>query len=71
MEGKMESTLTDIESSDDGLLLNQENHQALSTQECKNRLGKYGLSDKRIESIRNNLIGILDSIINSYVEEFK
>jgi hypothetical protein len=40
-------------------------------EECKKLLGDYNLSDQRILNIRNNLIGIVDSVLNTYFEGFK
>lgn len=45
-------------------------NEIISTKECKEILGQE-LSDERILSIRDNLVGIIDSIINQYIEEFK
>lgn len=45
--------------------------EIISNEECKKYLGKYNLTDERILAIKDNLIGIVDSILNSYLEEFK
>jgi hypothetical protein len=45
--------------------------ELLSLEECKEHLGKYNLSDQEILNIRDNLTGIVDSIINSYLDNFK
>ena len=46
-------------------------NEIISTEECKKYLGKYNLTDERILAIKDNLIGIIDSILNTYIEEFK
>jgi hypothetical protein len=43
----------------------------MSLEECKKLLGEYNLTDQRILDIRNNLIGIVDSVLNTYLEGFK
>ncbi len=47
------------------------NGEFISIQECKKYLEEYNLSDKRIIEIKDNLIGIINCAINSYLEEFK
>lgn len=42
--------------------------EVISLEECKRFIGNFELSDKRILEIRNNLIGIVDSAINTYLE---
>ena len=46
-------------------------NEIISNEECKKYLGKYNLTDERILAIKDNLIGIIDSILNTYIEEFK
>lgn len=48
-----------------------DNDEIISNEECKKYLGKYNLTDERILKIKDNLIGIVDSILNTYLEEFK
>ena len=43
----------------------------ITTKECQGYLEKYGLDDQRITTFRNSLVGIVDSILNSYIEEFE
>ncbi len=43
----------------------------ISAEECQKYLGKYKLTDERITTIKDSLVGIIDSIINSYIEDFK
>ncbi len=42
----------------------------ISFKECKQFYAKFDISDKRISEISNNLIGIVDGVINSYLAEF-
>jgi len=42
----------------------------VSIDECKKYLDKYDLSDEQILQLKNGLIGIVESIINSYLDEF-
>jgi len=42
----------------------------VSIDECKKYLDKYDLSDEQILQLNNSLIGIVESIINSYLDEF-
>ncbi len=42
----------------------------VSFDECKRYLDKFNLSDEEIQKIRNGLIGITNSVINSYLDEF-
>lgn len=48
-----------------------ENRDLISGEECRKYLKQYDLSDERILAIRNNLIAIVDSLFNSYLEQFK
>jgi len=43
----------------------------ISVAECKEYLGNQELSDKKVTDIKNNLIGIIDSVINSYLDDFR
>ena len=45
--------------------------EVISCKECKKYLKKYDLSDERILAIKDNMIGVIDSLINSYLEDFK
>lgn len=44
--------------------------ELVSLEECKRQLAKYNLSDEQVSQLKNSLIGIVDSIINSYLDEF-
>lgn len=48
----------------------KEGDDLISVGECKKFLAGYDLSDEQILVIRNCVIGITNSIINSYVDEF-
>lgn len=52
-------------------VLKRENEEVVSFNECKIHLSRYELSDQRVTSIKDNLIGIVDSVFSSYLEEFK
>ena len=45
--------------------------EIISLEECKKYLASYNLTDQRILDIRNNMIGIIDSTLNAYLEGFK
>lgn len=51
--------------------LKGEGSEVITSEECKSYLRRYELSDQSISRIKDNLIGIVDSIFNSYLEEFK
>lgn len=42
--------------------------EIISLDECKRYIGECGLTDPRILEIRNNMVGIVDRIINVYLE---
>ena len=46
------------------------NQEIISLDECKKYVGGLNLSDQRILEIRNSVIGIVDSVINAYLENF-
>jgi hypothetical protein len=43
----------------------------ISVAECKEYLGNCELTDNKVNDIKNNLIGIIDSVINSYLDGFR
>lgn len=45
--------------------------EVMSIEECKKYIGKYDLSDQRITTIRDNLVGIVDRIMDSYLDNFR
>lgn len=48
----------------------ESDNEIITNEECKKCLEKYNLTDQRISEIKDNLIGIVDSLINSYLEDF-
>lgn len=60
--GKEEENLSNDDCTDEEAILNKE---------CRKYLGKYNLSGQKILKIKDSLIGIVDSILNSYLEGFK
>ena len=51
--------------------LNHELDEIITTCECKQFIPNPELSEERINTIKNNLIGIVNSAINVYLEDFK
>lgn len=51
-------------------LINDKSSEMVSFDECKKKLDKFNLNDEEIRKIRNGLIGITNSVINSYLDEF-
>lgn len=47
------------------------NEEIISLKECKEFCQKYDLSDERIREINNNLVGLVDKVLNSYLEGLK
>ncbi|MEI6040169.1 MAG: hypothetical protein WCP93_02365 [Candidatus Berkelbacteria bacterium] len=45
--------------------------EIVSFDECKKHFEKYDLDDKRVIEIKNNLVGIVNTIIDSYLEDFR
>jgi|GEM_PF-925437 len=58
------------ESSSSVVSLPYSGDEIIPLKECKKYLQKYNLSDERIREIRNSLIGLVDGIINSYLDSF-
>jgi hypothetical protein len=46
-------------------------NEIVSFDECKKHFEKYELDDQRVIDIKNNLVGIVNTIINSYLEDFR
>lgn len=44
--------------------------ELLPIEECRKYLKNYSLSDQEIEAIRDNLFGIVESIISMYLDDF-
>lgn len=45
--------------------------ELISLEDCKKFVEDYSLSDDRVLSLRNNLIGIVNSVLNAYLETFE
>ena len=43
----------------------------ISVEECKKYLGDFELSDENAKDIKNNLVGIVNSVISIYLEDFR
>lgn len=67
----LEQTKTSQNSSGLSCALKSSEDEVITVEECKQYIGKYELSDERISTIKNNLIGIVDTVLNTYLEEFK
>jgi hypothetical protein len=46
-------------------------NEVISFKECKAHLEQYGLDDERINNLKNNVEGIVNTIISAYLETFK
>ena len=44
--------------------------ELITLEECRKIIGNVNISDNELELIRNNLIGIVDSMISSYLDKF-
>lgn len=69
----MEHFSTQFESADAHLsppVVIQPEPEVITLEECKGYIGKYDLTDQRILEIRNTVIGIVDSALNSYVKNY-
>lgn len=58
---------------ENGLICTQkpENNDIISVAEFKKYFGSLELSDEKVKDINNNLVGIVNSVINFYLEGFK
>ena len=45
--------------------------EIISDKECKKYFSKFELSDGRMMEIKNNLIGVINSIVNTYLDDFR
>ena len=43
----------------------------ISLKECRAYFKDSDVSDSMVKTMRNNLVGIVDSVINTYLEEFR
>ena len=59
--------------SEKGLICDQKAalDEIISIAECKEYFGEQILSDEKINDIKNNLVGIVNSVISYYLESFK
>jgi hypothetical protein len=46
-------------------------NEIISIEECRNYFNGSNMTDKAMKAIRNNLIGVVDSLINTYLEDFR
>lgn len=65
--------MNSIPNSENGLVYHQEPafDDIISLVECKKYFGEQELSDEKIIDIKNNLVGIVNSVISYYIEDFK
>lgn len=42
--------------------------EILSLEECRQSLTRFHLSDEQIEALRDSLIGVVNNILNQYVD---
>lgn len=65
--------MNSITESENGLTYSQDlvYDEILSLPECRKYLDEPALSDEKILDIKNNLVGIVNSVINYYIEGFK
>ena len=45
--------------------------EIISIRECRSYFGGSDVSDSMIKIVRNNMVGVVDSVINTYLEEFR
>jgi hypothetical protein len=45
--------------------------EIISLEACKKHVEKFQLADERVVEIRNNMIGIVNSILNAYLSNFE
>ena len=43
---------------------------SISVDDCRKILDKYELTDEQLSLIKNSIIGIADSIISNYIDEY-
>lgn len=44
--------------------------ELISLEECKAFVGEFSLADERVLLLRNSMIGIINSALNAYLENF-
>ena len=45
--------------------------EIISLEECKKYFNKFELTDQRIIDIKNSVIGLVDGVINTYLDSFQ
>lgn len=45
--------------------------EIITLEECKKLVGSTSLSNERVLAIRNGVIGIVNSVLNAYLENFE
>lgn len=45
--------------------------EIISLEECRKCVEKYELSEERLEAIRDTMIGIVNGVLNEYLEAFE
>lgn len=45
--------------------------ELISLEECKGFVGGFSLPDERVLLLRNSMIGIINSLLNAYLENFE
>ena len=43
---------------------------SISVEDCRKILDKYELTDEQLSLIKNSIVGIADSIISNYIDEY-
>ena len=46
-------------------------NEIISLQECRDYFKSISVPESMIKIVRNNLVGVVDSVINTYLEEFR
>ena len=46
-------------------------NEIISLRECQDYFKGSNVSESMIKIVRNNLVGVVDSVINTYLEEFR
>jgi len=50
---------------------NLSKEELVSAEEFKKHLGKFKLSDKVMANLKNNIIGIVNTAIDTYLDDFR
>lgn len=46
-------------------------NEVLTLEECRKQLGQYNLTDEQLIVLKNSLVGLVDSILNQYINDFR